>query len=138
MGNKNKVFTTLDMAQGYWQVNLDEQSKELTAFSTPSGHYQFTKMPFGISAAPLTFQRLVNSVLHGLLGKRVFTFLDDVVLVTEDVPSHLHLLEEVFTRFREAGLTLKLSKRHFLREEIEYLGFSLNGSGVQTTPDKVE
>ncbi len=68
----------------------------------------------------------------------MFACHDDVVLVSEDVHSHLHLLEEVFTRFREAGLTLKLSICHLLREVIKYLGFSLNGSGIQTTPDKVE
>ncbi len=137
IGTKNRVFTTLDMASGYWQITLDDVSKELTAFSAPSWHWQFRKMPFGISGAPLTFQRLVNSVVHGLLGKSVFAFFDDIVLVSEDVPSNLHCLEEVLRRFRDAGLTLKLSKCHFLRKEIRYLGYVLNSSGIQTTSDKI-
>ncbi len=65
MDTRNKVFTTLDLPSGYWQVALDEQSKEFTVFSTPSWQWQFTKMPFGISVASLTFHRLVNHVLQG-------------------------------------------------------------------------
>ncbi len=136
MGHENKVFTTLNMSQGYWQVPLHEASEELTAFSTNAGHYQFTKMPFGISGAPLTFQRLINKVLQGLMGKSVFAFLDDIVVVSEDLSSHFCHLEAAFTRFRDAGL--KLSKCHFLRKEIQYLGHKLGQTLVSTTQDKVE
>lgn len=138
MGTNNKVFTTLDLASGYWQVDLDEHSKPLTAFSTPSGHWQFRKLPFGVSGAPLTFQRLVNKVLHGLLGKQVFAFIDDIIIVSQDVDSHITLLQEVFDRLYQAGLTLRFPKCHFLRPSITYLGHVLDQNGVHTTPDKVK
>ncbi len=110
MGKSNRVFSTLDLASGYWQVELDAPSKQLTAFSTPSGHWQFKKMLFGISGAPLTFHRLINHVLQGLIGKSVFVFLDDVIIVSEDIDSHLRRMTEVFDRFSEAGLTLRYKK----------------------------
>ncbi len=138
VGQNNRVFSTLDLASGYWQVELTNSSKPLTAFSTPSGNWQFRKIPFGISGAPLTFQRLINHVHQGLIGKSVFTFLDDVIIVSENIDSHLRRLIEVFDRFSEAGLTLRYKKCDFLRQSITYLGHILDKDGARTTPDKVK
>ncbi len=92
-------------------------------------------MPFGISEAPLTFQRLVNHVLQGLTGDGVHAFIDDIIVSSEDVESHLKRLEQVLQRFREVGLTLRYSKCAFLRKSITYLGYKLDGTGVHTTPE---
>ena len=74
-----KYITTLDLAKGYWQVPMAREDKEKTAFSSPMGLYQFTVMPFGLSGAPATFQRLMDQTLRGL-EEFVGVYLDDVVI----------------------------------------------------------
>ncbi len=68
LGGGSTIFTTLDLVSGYWQVPTAPESKEITAFSTPNGHYHWLRMPFGLEAAPLTFQRTINTILAGMLG----------------------------------------------------------------------
>ncbi len=94
-------------------------------------------MPFGISGAPLTFQRLINSVFSGLLGDSVFAFLDDVSIASKDVETHLQKLEGVLGRLKSAGLSLKLTKCNFMKKQIAFLGHVLDAEGIHTTPEKV-
>ncbi len=137
IGPENSIFTPLDLVSGYWQVALTEDSKQYTAFSTLNGHYAFKKMSFGISGAPLTFQRLINSVFSGLIGDSVFAFLDDVIIASKDVETHLQKLEEVLNRLKSAGLSLKLTKCNFMKKQIALLGHVLDAEGIHTTPEKV-
>ena len=62
------LFTTSDLASGYWQVEVDADHKDKTAFSTSKGHFEFNIMPFGLTNAPATFQRLIECTLSGLSG----------------------------------------------------------------------
>ena len=73
-------FTTLDLASGYWQVAVEEQDKEKTAFSTAEGHFEFNVMPFGLTNAPATLQRLMECVLAGLVGEQCLIYLDDIIV----------------------------------------------------------
>lgn len=79
LGNA-KYFTTLDLASGYHQIQMNEQDKEKTAFSTQTGHYEFTSVPFGLKNALATFQRLMNTVLIGLQGIKCLVYLDNIVI----------------------------------------------------------
>ncbi|KAG9509252.1 Retrovirus-related Pol polyprotein from transposon 297, partial [Fragariocoptes setiger] len=72
-----QYFSSLDLLSGYWQVPMADDSKEVTAFRTESGHYQFRRMLFGLRNAGSTFQALMNEVLKGLTGKQVLVYLDD-------------------------------------------------------------
>ena len=76
----SKYFTTLGLQSGYWQVPLDDASKEITAFSTRKGHFEFNVLPFGLSNAAPTFQRLMDYVLSSLHWSQCLVYLDDVII----------------------------------------------------------
>ncbi len=102
LGRGNKIFPSLDLLSEYWQVPLAPTSREITAFSTPSGYYEWLHMPFGLKSTPLTFQRMINSIFTGLLGKTVFAYLDDIIIASKDQESHLKSLKLVLQKLEEA------------------------------------
>ena len=133
-----KYFTSLDLASGYWQVELDQDAREKSAFTTHRGLFEFTRMPFGLCNAPATFQRLMQIILTGLEGKSCFVYLDDILVVSNTFEDHLSHLSEVLMRLRRAGLRLKPKKCLLLREEVPYLGHVLSASGIRPNPAKIE
>ena len=133
-----KIYSSIDLLQGFLQVPLEEESQSFTAFSTTKGHYHFLRMPFGLQGSPLTFTRLVNTVFHGLLGKKVHIYMDDLLIATDTVEEHLEILREVLNRLRVAGLKLKLAKCDFLKREIVYLGHVISEEGVRVNPAKIQ
>ncbi len=138
LGTSNKLFSTIDIKSAFWQIELDEASRPLTAFSTPTGHYQFRRMPFGLSNSPLTYMRLMNNVLQGLIGKTASVFLDDILIVSQTEEEHFHKLNQVFTRLVSAGLKIKLEKCRFLQEKVTYLGHQIDSQGLRTVQSKVD
>jgi len=135
---KAKYFTSLDLASGYWQVTLDERSRQKSAFTTHCGLYEFVRMPFGLCNAPATFQRLMQVVLAGLDWKSCFVYLDDILIASQTFEEHLKHLREVFCRLRKAMLRLKPKKCHILRTEVQYLGHVVSAEGIRPDPAKVE
>ena len=131
-------FSALDLASGYWQVAMDPDSKEKTAFTIYSGLYQFRKMPFGLVNAPATFQRLMEVVLSGLVRRVCVVYLDDVLVFGRTVAEHNANLTQVLERLRRAGLRLKPKKCRFALTEVEYLGHVVSAQGVRTDTKKVE
>ena len=112
--SKTRYFSTLDLATGFWQVQMEEDSVEKTAFITHCGLYEFLVMRFGLTNAPATFQRLMETVLAGLARDRCIVYLDDILVIGRTLEEHMDNLRLVFARLQEAGLCLKLSKCHFL------------------------
>ena len=131
-------FTTLDLASGYWQVAMAEDDKEKTAFSTPQGHFEFNVIPFGLTNAPATFQRLMECVLAGLSGEECLIYLDDVIVFSVSFKEHLERLARVFSALQKAQLKLKLSKCHFAQREVKYLGHIVSEKGIAPDPGKIE
>ena len=104
------LFSTLDLASGYWQVELNPADQEKTAFSTNSGHYEFLTMPMGLKGAPATLQRLMDLVLRGLKWETLLIYLDDILVFGRTPEEHLDRLAQVFQRLADAGLKLKPDK----------------------------
>lgn len=134
-----RYLSSLDIKSAYWQIPLEENSKEKTAFTIPGrGLFQFNTMPFGLSNAPATWQRLVDNVLGVDLEPFVFVYLDDIIAVTPTFEQHLQVLSEIFTRVREAKLTLNKDKCKFCLTELRYLGYIVGEKGLRVDPDKVK
>jgi len=131
------IFSSLDLQSGYWQIELNEQDKEKTAFSVPGvGFFECERMPFGLTNAPSTFQRMMERTLSGL--KNCLVYIDDIIVYSTDVETHIEKLKEVFERLRKAGLLLKPSKCKLFRDKIKYLGHVISADGIETDPEKIE
>ena len=134
----SRYFTTLDLASGFHQIRVNPQDISKTAFCTPDGHYEYTRMPFGCRNGPATFQRLMNSVLTGLNGLQCFVYLDDVIIYAADIVEHSKRLQAVFQRLRDNKLLLQPDKCEFLRKEVAYLGHVISDKGIRPNPDKIK
>ena len=130
-------FSTLDLASGYWQVELDEEAKKKSAFVVRGGLYSWKVMPFGLCNAPSTFERLMEQVLAGLHWEVLLVYLDDVIVFAKTIEDELTRLGMVFQRLRQAGLKLKAKKCHLFRESVLYLGHVVSREGVSTDPEKI-
>ncbi|KAL4172067.1 hypothetical protein KRP22_007241 [Phytophthora ramorum] len=127
-----RLFTTLDLRSGYWQISVAPGDRDKTAFTTKRGLYRFVRMPFGLMNAPSTFQRMMNGVLRGLTWTTCLVYLDDIVVYTRGgIERHIVELATVLERLSVAGLTLKLKKCMFATTSMEYLGHELSTQGVR-------
>ena len=91
--NGAKIFTSLDLKSGYWQVEMEEESKPLTAFTVgPLGFFECERMPFGLTNAPATFQRLMESCLGDLHLNWCIIYLDDIIVFSESPGEHVKRL----------------------------------------------
>ena len=131
-------FCTLDLKSGYWQVELTDEAKPLTAFTCgPLGFYECEKMPFGASNAPATFQRLMENYLGDLNLRWCVVYLDDIIVYGKSPEEILERLGAVFEKLRKAGLKLKPSKCEFFKEQIQFLDHIVSKEGISTCPEKV-
>ena len=134
----SKWFSTLDLASGYWQVEMAKEDQHRTAFCTHEGLFEFKVMPFGLCNAPATFQRLMDLILAGLQWSNCLVYLDDIIILGKNFNDHLTNIQSVFQRIRDAGLKLKPTKCMFFQEKVDYLGHVVSRSGVSVDPTKVE
>ena len=132
-------FSSLDLKSGYWQVEMDEESKPLTAFTVgPLGSYECERTPFGLTNAPATFQRLMETCFGDLNLHWCIIYLDDILIFSKDLASHLERLEAVFWKLEEASLKLKPSKCELFQRKLAYLGHVISAKGVATDESKIE
>lgn len=133
-----KWFTTLDLASGYWQVELTPRARKAAAFCSRKGLFEWNVMPFGLCNAPATFQRLMDRVLAGMQWETCLVYLDDIIVLGRDVPEMLQRLAQVFDRLRQANLKLKPAKCCLFRRQVAYLGHVISEDGVATDPSKIQ
>ena len=129
-----QYFTTLDLASGYWQVELTNAARAKSAFVTPFGLFEWKVMPFGLCNAPATFQRLMTMVLGDLVPSVCSAYIDDTITFSKTFQEHLVRLRLVFEKFRAAGLKVKPRKCQILSKSVTYLGHVFKGGGVSPDP----
>lgn len=133
-----KYFTTLDIKGAFHQIILDETSRDYTAFTVGHFQYRWIRMPMGLSEAPLTWQRAINTILINIIGKGVYIYLDDVIVYGKTIDEHNKTLCMVMTLLKKHNLQLKISKCNFFAKNFEYLGFVVSESGISANPRKIE
>ncbi|CAK9806275.1 Retrovirus-related Pol polyprotein from transposon 297 [Anthophora plagiata] len=133
-----KYFTTLDMASGFYQIPIAEDSIEKTAFVTPDGHYEFRRMPFGLCNAPAVFQRAINKALGNLRNSIALVYLDDILIPSETIEEGFERLKVVLSALDKAGFSLNLKKCAFFKTKIEYLGREISAEGIRPGEAKIK
>ncbi|XP_039309912.1 uncharacterized protein K02A2.6-like [Solenopsis invicta] len=134
-----QYISTIDLSQAYFQIPLAKESREITAFSVPGkGLYHFTRMPYGLTGASATFQRLLDKLIGPEMEPHAFAYLDDIVVVTSTFEERLEWLRRVLDKIAAAGLTINPGKCEFCRSHVRYLGFVVQREGLTIDPDKVQ
>ena len=133
--SNSTVFTTLDTANGFWQIPLSSDSAKLTTFITPFGRYHFNRLPFGITSAPEIFQARVSGLLDGLPG--VSVYMDDIIVYGRTMEEHDRHLAEVMRVLDAAHITLNKEKCRFRQSQVKFLGHLITNKGVLPNPAKI-
>ena len=133
-----KIFSTLDLSQGFHQIPMASDSVEKTAFVTQNGQFQWRVMPYGLTNSPVAFMRTMHEALRKYLYKICIIYVDDVIVYSENMADHLKHLRMVFESIKSAGLKLKPSKCNFAARKVKYLGHILSKEGVRPNPEKTE
>ena len=136
-----RLFSKIDLLAGFHQLRVREDDIHKTAFVTPRGQYEWVTAPFGLSATPSAFQRLMTMVLQKhIRAGYACVYVDDICVwtKTDDPLEHLEKLEAVLASLREHGLMAKGAKCELFRDSMEFLGFMIGKDGVWPVPGKVE
>jgi RNase H-like domain found in reverse transcriptase/Reverse transcriptase (RNA-dependent DNA polymerase)/Integrase zinc binding domain/Chromo (CHRromatin Organisation MOdifier) domain/Integrase core domain len=132
-----RVFTKLDLKDGFNLLRIAQGDEWKTAFRTRYGLYQYNVMPFGLCNAPSSFQAMINEVLHDLLDQGVIAYIDDILIYSENMRQHVDLVQQVLQRLRDAGLHASIDKSFFHLKEVEYLGYQISEHGISMSKGKV-
>lgn len=125
-----KIFSKLDLRNAYNLLRIREGDEWKTAFNTPSGHYEYLVMPFGLSNSPSVFQALINDVLRDMLNNFVFVYLDDILIFSQSPQDHVRHVREVLLRLLQNNLYVKLEKCEFHTTQTTFLGYCVGPEGI--------
>ena len=134
--HKGKLFSTFDFCKGYWQIPMNLEDKEKTAFSSTLGLFQFVRMPFGLVNAGATYARMMRKLLSGMQG--VANYVDDVIVYSSTWDEHMYSLRELFSRVKKASLTVKPSKCRVACTQVDFVGHRVGEGQLTTQMDKVK
>lgn len=133
-----KWFSVVDLMSGFHQIPLDEASRDITSFSVDSGSYRFTRLPFGLSVSPNSFQRMMSIAFAGITPEKAFLYMDDLIVIGCSEKHHLANLKEVFETCRRCNLKLNPQKCNFFRKEVTYLGHKITDKGILPDDSKYQ
>ncbi|KAL2695017.1 hypothetical protein AAEP93_007409 [Penicillium crustosum] len=135
--SKAKIYTKLDIQQGFHRIRLTPGAEDLTTFRTRYGSFKYKVTPFGLTNGPATFQRFMNDLLRECLDEYAVAFVDDILIYSENVEDHQRQVREVLCRLQKAGLQVALSKSEFSVKRTKFLGFIVSTDGIAVDPEKI-
>ncbi|XP_062707754.1 uncharacterized protein LOC109406092 isoform X1 [Aedes albopictus] len=134
-----RYFSSLDLKNGFYHVELTEESKKYTSCVTNSGQYKFNRLPFGYANSPAMFVKYITKVLDPFIRDgRIVVFIDDMMIASKSVEEHLQTLSKVLQVLSDNHLELQLSKCHFLKTRTEYLGYDVKFNSSQPSDRHIE
>lgn len=122
------VFSTIDLANAYYQLPLHDDSRDITAFITHDGLFRLRRVPYGLASAPSAFQKMMATILKGVPS--VKNYLDDLIVYGETVEEHDVTLSTVLQKLKESGLVLNEEKCNFRQTSLRFLGHTINAKGI--------
>jgi reverse transcriptase-like protein/integrase-like protein len=134
--SRAKIFTKLDIRQGFHRIRMSPESEDLTTFRTRYGAYKYRVMPFGLTNGPANFQRFINDTFIDYLDDFLTAFIDDLLIYSNNELEHEEHVKKVLTRLREAGLQASINKCEFHVKRTKYLGFIVTTEGIEVDPEK--
>ena len=129
-----KWFSTLDQGKAYHQGFMHPSSRQLTAFVTPWGLFEWIRIPFGLKNAPSKFQRYMETILADYRDEFCIPYLDDVIIYSRTFDEHVEHVRQVLRRLQEHGVKLKAKKCHLFQQEVNYLGRIVSADGYRPDP----
>ncbi|KAL0192201.1 hypothetical protein M9458_010497, partial [Cirrhinus mrigala] len=133
----SQVFTKLDLRSTYNLVRIREGDEWKTAFITPTGHYEYLVMPYGLSVSPSVFQTFMNEVFQEFLHRFVVVYID-ILIYSRNMAEHRQHVQQVLQKLRHHQLYLKLEKCEFHKSSVQFLGYNINSEGVLMDQGKVD
>ena len=134
---RSQYFSVLDLASGFHQIEIDPKDGPKTAFTVDNGHYEFTRMTFGLKNGPATFQRVMDNILREFIGKTCLVYMDDIIVFSTSLQEHIVNLSKIFEKLRTTNLKVQIDKCEFLRQEITYLGHLITKDGIKPDSKKI-
>ena len=136
--NGATVFSTLDLASGFYHVSVSEEDKEKTAFRTHTGLYEWNVMPFGLTNGPPHFQRVMDWILKDHINIRCFVYIDDIIIFSKSAETHMDDLRKIFATLEQNGLYLRGEKCKLFRNSITFLGKRISKDGISMATEKIQ
>lgn len=126
-----RIFTKLDVRSAYNLVRMRKGDEWKMTFCTPTGHYQYNVMPYGLAGAPSVFQCFINDVVREMLGKFVIAYIDDILIYSKSLKEHIEHVKWVLLQLRQHQLFVKGEKCEFHVSTVCFLGYVISPRGVE-------
>ena len=134
----SNFFSSLDLSSAFWQIPMDDASKDLTTFATPDGVWRYNRMPFGLVNGPAVFSRFIDGVLSDLKWSVCLVYMDDVLIHTRTMAEHVTAMRSIFERIDKYGLRFKAKKCFICVDNVKFLGHVVSKEGISPDPDKTK
>lgn len=131
-----KIFSVVDLKDGFNQISLHEESRDICTFNSPLGYFRYLRVPFGLVSSPEIFMKYNTECFSGI--DDLVIYFDDLLIASHDQKSHVETLSKVFNRAKELNIKFNKNKLQIMQSEIAYLGHIFNKDGCKIDKDRVK